>query len=86
LSVSIRPLGHGFAGEVTGVDCRKSLSSDDVAATRGGMNDYAVLVFRDQKLSDEEQLQFTLHFGTLEKPAAARPVPSTSVPNGRYGS
>jgi hypothetical protein len=38
---------------------RKPLSSDDVAATGGGMNDYAVLVFRDQNLSDEEQLQMT---------------------------
>jgi hypothetical protein len=30
LTVSIRQLGHGFAGEVTGIDCRKPLSSDDV--------------------------------------------------------
>lgn len=31
------------------------------------MDRYAVLVFRDQKLSDEEQLRFTLHFGVIEK-------------------
>ena len=63
----IRELGHGFAGQVMGVNCRKPLSSVDVAAIHAGMNDYAVLVFRDQKLSDEEQLRFTLHFGTLEE-------------------
>ncbi len=39
------------------------------------MNDYAVLVFRDQKLSDEEQLQFTLHFGTLEETRGGTPGP-----------
>jgi alpha-ketoglutarate-dependent 2,4-dichlorophenoxyacetate dioxygenase len=86
LTVSIRQLGHGFAGEVMGVDCRQPLSAGDFAAIHGGMNDYAVLVFRDQQLSDEQQLQFTLHFGTLEETAAARPVRSTSGPSGRYGS
>jgi alpha-ketoglutarate-dependent 2,4-dichlorophenoxyacetate dioxygenase len=53
LSIEIIELGHGFAGEVTGVDSRKPLSSADVAAVHAGMNDYAVLVFRDQTLSDE---------------------------------
>jgi hypothetical protein len=32
---------------VTGVDCRAPLSSGEVAAIHAGMNDYAVLVFRD---------------------------------------
>jgi alpha-ketoglutarate-dependent 2,4-dichlorophenoxyacetate dioxygenase len=75
LSISIRQLRHGFAGQVTGVDCRKPLSSEDVAAIHAGMNDYAVLVFRDQKLSDEEQLQFTLHFGALEETRGGTPGP-----------
>ena len=30
------------------------------------MNQYAVLVFRDQNLTDEEQIAFTRHFGELE--------------------
>ena len=30
------------------------------------MNRYAVLVFRDQNLTDEEQIAFTRHFGELE--------------------
>jgi alpha-ketoglutarate-dependent 2,4-dichlorophenoxyacetate dioxygenase len=47
LTVSIRQLGHGFAGEVTGVDCRQPLSPGDIAAIHGGMNDYAVFLFRD---------------------------------------
>jgi Taurine catabolism dioxygenase TauD, TfdA family len=75
LTVWIRQLGHGFVGQVMGVDCRKPLSSEDVAAIHAGMNDYAVLVFRDQKLSDEEQLWFTLHFGTLEETHGGTPGP-----------
>jgi alpha-ketoglutarate-dependent 2,4-dichlorophenoxyacetate dioxygenase len=75
LTVSIRQLGDGFAGEVTGVDCRQPLSPGDIAAIHGSMNDYAVLVFRDQQLSDEQQLQFTLHFGTLEETRGGTPGP-----------
>ena len=75
MSISIRQLGHGFAGEATGVDCRKPLSSGDVAAIHAGMNVYAVLVFRDQNLSDEEQLRFTLDFGALEDTRGGTPGP-----------
>jgi alpha-ketoglutarate-dependent 2,4-dichlorophenoxyacetate dioxygenase len=73
LGVSIKQLTPIFAGEVTGVDCRKPLSSDEVAAVHAGMNEYAVLVFRDQKLTDEEQLQFALHFGVLENSRGGTP-------------
>jgi alpha-ketoglutarate-dependent 2,4-dichlorophenoxyacetate dioxygenase len=66
MPVSIRPLHPVFAGEVAGVDCRKPLSRDEVAAVEAGMDRYAVLVFRDQRLSDEQQLAFTRHFGELE--------------------
>ena len=36
--ISIRQLKHAFAGEVTGVDCRTPLSSDEVAAIHAGMD------------------------------------------------
>jgi len=60
---------------VTSVDCRQALSPDDIAAIHVGMNDYAVLVFRDQRLSDEGQLRFTLQFGTLEETRGGTPGP-----------
>ncbi len=31
-----------------------------------GMKEYAVLIFRGQNLTDEEQIAFTRHFGELE--------------------
>ena len=73
MGISIRQIGHLFAGEVTGVDCRAPLSPDDVAAIHDGMNQYAVLVFRDQKLSDDEQLRFTLHLGEIERTRGGTP-------------
>src|SRR6516162_7407978 len=66
MPVSIRPLHPVFAGEVAGVDCRRVLSPAEVAAIEAGMDQYAVLVFRDQNITDDEQLAFTRHFGALE--------------------
>ncbi|MDB5399962.1 MAG: 2,4-dichlorophenoxyacetate dioxygenase [Rhodopila sp.] len=66
MAISIQPVQPGFGAEVTGVDCCKPLSSADTAAIEDGMDQYAVLVFRDQPLSDQQQIDFTRHFGELE--------------------
>lgn len=68
MTVSIRPLHPLFAGEVSGVDLKDPLTSDDVAAIEAGMDEYAVLVFRGQDITDEQQKAFSLNFGALEIP------------------
>jgi len=73
LGISIRQLAPTFAGEFSGIDCRRKLSPEEVAAIHAGMAEYAVLVFRDQRLTDEEQLSFTLHFGELEETRGGTP-------------
>ena len=66
MAVSIRPLHPVFVGEVDGVDCAAALAQDEIVAIEAGMDRYAVLVFRDQHLSDDEQRVFTLQLGPLE--------------------
>src|SRR6201989_1279793 len=66
MPISIRPLHPVFAGEVSGIDCRKPLSPGAIDAVEAGMNEYAVLIFRGQDLTDEEQIAFTRYFGELE--------------------
>jgi len=66
MPVSIRPLHRVFAGEVSDIDCRKPLSGGEIDAVEAGMNECAVLIFRDQNLTDEEQIAFTCHFGELD--------------------
>jgi alpha-ketoglutarate-dependent 2,4-dichlorophenoxyacetate dioxygenase len=66
VTLSIRQIHPTFAGEVTGVNCAKPLSPDDVAAIEAGMDQHAVLIFRDQPLTDQQQIDFTRHFGELE--------------------
>ena len=61
-----RQIGPCFAAEVDGVDLTRALSEADVAAIHAAMDTYAVLVFHDQKLDDEQQLAFTQSLGEIE--------------------
>jgi len=76
MALSIHAMQTGFAGEVSGIDITRPISRDDVAAIEAGMDRHAVLVFRDQHLTDAQQIVFTLNFGELEHTrgnAIARP-------------
>jgi alpha-ketoglutarate-dependent 2,4-dichlorophenoxyacetate dioxygenase len=66
MSVSIRQIHPTFVGEVSGIDVGRPLTPDEVSAIEAGMDRYAVLVFHDQKITDEQQMAFTLNFGVLE--------------------
>lgn len=66
MPISIRPLTPHIAGEASGVDITKPLSKQEVAAIEAGMDKYAVLVFHDQDLTDEQQMAFTRNFGAIE--------------------
>jgi alpha-ketoglutarate-dependent 2,4-dichlorophenoxyacetate dioxygenase len=66
MSLNIRPINDQFAGEVSGVDITKPLTPAEAQAIEAGMNRYAVLVFRDQALTDDQQQAFSKNFGPLE--------------------
>jgi alpha-ketoglutarate-dependent 2,4-dichlorophenoxyacetate dioxygenase len=66
MSVITRQIGPCFAAEVEGIDMTKPLTSDEVASIHAGMDRYAVLVFHDQKIDDEQQLAFTRSLGEIE--------------------
>jgi len=66
MSPTIRQIHPVFVGEVSGIDIAKPLSPDEVSGLEAGMDRYAVLVFHDQKLTDEQQMAFSRNFGNLE--------------------
>jgi alpha-ketoglutarate-dependent 2,4-dichlorophenoxyacetate dioxygenase len=68
MSISIRQLHPVFVGEVEGVDLTRPLAPDVVSAIEVAMDRYAVLVFHDQRLTDDQQLAFTRRLGTIEPP------------------
>ena len=66
MNLAIRPLHPHFVGEVSGIDLTRPLAPDQVAALEAGMDRYAVLVFHEQHLTDEQQMAFTRNFGAIE--------------------
>ena len=64
--ISIRQIHPVFVGEVLGADLTKPLSTADVATIEAGMDRYAVLVFHDQIITDDQQMAFTHNFGAIE--------------------
>src|SRR5258705_6424955 len=68
MTVSIRQLHPHFFGEVSGVDLRKPLTPREAKDIEAGMDKYAVLLFRDQDITDDQQMAFALNFGERENP------------------
>jgi alpha-ketoglutarate-dependent 2,4-dichlorophenoxyacetate dioxygenase len=83
MALTIRKLHPLFAGEVTGVDLTRPLGSAEASAIEAAMDEYAVLVFPKQDITDEQQLAFARNFGereesrggTVAKPEDARLTP-----------
>ena len=62
MALEFRPLQPLFAAEAGPIDLRRAADRATLEEIRGGMDRYAVLVFRDQDLSGEEQLAFAGRF------------------------
>ena len=58
MALTFKKLHPLFVAEVSAIDLREVHDRDTLEQIRGGMDEYAVLVFRDQAFSDREQLDF----------------------------
>jgi alpha-ketoglutarate-dependent 2,4-dichlorophenoxyacetate dioxygenase len=62
MNISFTKLHPHFVAEVQGVDLREAHDPEILAQIRAGMDEYGVLVFRNQPLSNEDQLAFAERF------------------------
>lgn len=69
MSIKVTPLTPEFVCEISGVDIGRKLAPVDRDAIEAAINRYAVVVFRDQKLSDDQQIDFAAHFGPIHSSA-----------------
>ena len=60
------PITASFAAEASGVELRKPLDAATIKAIDAAMDKYAVLVFRDQPLTQAEQVALATAFGPLD--------------------
>ncbi len=58
MSLTFTPLHDVFAAEASPVSLRQTFDDPTLAAIRGGMDRFGVLVFRNQSFTDEEEMEF----------------------------
>jgi alpha-ketoglutarate-dependent 2,4-dichlorophenoxyacetate dioxygenase len=65
--MEIVPLGPGFAAELRGVTLAEIATNDAAyAAARAAFEEHSVLVFREQDVTNDSQLEFSRRFGPPE--------------------
>ena len=59
MALTLKPFSPGFAAEASGVDLRAPQDESTIAAIDAAMDRYAVLVFRGQPLTQDEQVAWS---------------------------
>ncbi len=73
--VEVRPLSPALGAEIRGVDLTQPIDDQTFARIADAWRDYLVILFRDQVLSEEDQVRFAQRFGALQgrpRPASMR--------------
>src|ERR1700685_1918529 len=65
IDIKITPLSPACGAEISGVDLSKPLAEQEVDAIKAAWGKHLVLVFRGQKVSQDDQLRFASYFGDL---------------------
>lgn len=66
MSITLKPLHKHFAAQASGIDLNQPLSPKDVKEINDAMNEYAVLIWNNQPLTQAEQMRFAQSFGNLD--------------------
>jgi alpha-ketoglutarate-dependent 2,4-dichlorophenoxyacetate dioxygenase len=68
MSLKVNKLHELFGAEISGADLHGEPDAALVSAVEEAMAEFAVIVLRDQVISDDEQIRFSRAFGPLELP------------------
>jgi alpha-ketoglutarate-dependent taurine dioxygenase len=66
MTVAIRPMDAPIAAEVQNVDLAQDMDGETFRTIEDALAEHSVLVFRDQDLTEDQQLRFSRRFGDLE--------------------
>ena len=67
MNIQVKPSGSALGAEIIGADLTQPPDDATFARIRAAFYQHEVLYFRDQALSDEDQIRFSARFGELRK-------------------
>jgi len=86
MALTFRKLHPCFAAEVSPIDLRRVHDAETLVEIRAGMDEFAVLVFRDQPFTDEEQIAFARRLdGELHTKTGSRVLVKSRLGNEAVG-
>jgi alpha-ketoglutarate-dependent 2,4-dichlorophenoxyacetate dioxygenase len=62
----VKPLTLNIGAEISGINIAEGISDAEIQCIEDAADEYSVLVFRNQIISDEQQIAFSERFGPLE--------------------
>lgn len=80
MTLTLAPLHPIFAAELSGVDVREEPNAETIEFVEEAMAEYAVIILREQHITDEQQIAWSRHFGPRESPSG----PISAFGNGGY--
>jgi len=63
-ALALRPLSAALGAEIIGIDLRQEIDDDVFAHIRDAWHQNLVILLRDQKLIEEDQVRFAAKFGS----------------------
>ncbi len=66
MAVTVNPVTKEFVAEIGDIDLAKPVSSSDLVVIKESFTHYAILIFPDQRLTQEQHIEFAKNFGPLE--------------------
>jgi taurine dioxygenase len=63
----VKPLSAALGAEIAGIDLRDDLSAETFAKIVDAWHKHLVILFRNQSLSEDDQIRFAQRFGVLQK-------------------
>jgi alpha-ketoglutarate-dependent 2,4-dichlorophenoxyacetate dioxygenase len=84
MAITLYPVTPAFAAEIGNVDLSKPLADADLAEIKAAFWKYAVLVFPQQHLSQDQQLAFAENFGPIERDRTLDPKATPSRFSGAF--
>jgi taurine dioxygenase len=67
MSLVVKPLSPALGAEILAVDLRKEIPAETIAAIVDAWHQHLVILFRNQSLSEDDQIRFARNFGALQQ-------------------